>query len=364
MKIAYVMSHRELNGVTASGTAQIRALLDRGHEMYLVHRPDAWIGAQTFEGPIHRYPIDMGGRSMNRPAITQLRDDLKAAGVEVVYSHGTQANRISALWRRQGAFPVLAKAAARIWHPHWRWQHIIISPGQPTADWLVVNWLARRKNIQVIPNFVRTGDIIRRSPDTRAEARQALGLDPDIFALVMVGTIDARKNQAAVVPLLAELARRGIPTKAVLIGSPGEAEVAKIHAGCAQAGLVDAVQLLGHRDDARRLLPAFDALVSTSLDEQAPVTVVEALATGLPVVSTPVGNVPFLIQTGVNGALINLSDPTEAVDYMQMLATDEDAVAAQSAAARATFDERLSEDDIVARIEDTFRIAIDRYKRR
>ena len=71
----------------------------------------------------------------------------------------------------------------------------------------------------------------------------------------------------------------------------------------------DSVRFLGAVPDAARLIACADLLVLSSSYEGLPVVVMEALAAGVPVVSTAVGGVPDLIQSGHNGLLTRPGDP-------------------------------------------------------
>jgi glycosyltransferase involved in cell wall biosynthesis len=77
----------------------------------------------------------------------------------------------------------------------------------------------------------------------------------------------------------------------------------------ARHGLDGVVQLLGQRGDVPQLLAAADLYVSPSLSEGAPVTHLEAMAAGTPVVATAVGGVPELIDDGQNGLLVPAGQP-------------------------------------------------------
>lgn len=347
MKIAYIMSHREQNGVTASGTAQIRHLLARGHELHLVHRPGAWIGEQTFDGAIYRHSVEMGKKLPDLRALAPVRAALEAAGVEVAYSQGTQANVVGVLWRAQGLCPMVAKAAARIWHLHWRFHDAVIAPSQYTADWFLEKRLVLPGRIHVVPNFVRAEDVVRRSPETRANARAQMGVDGDAFVLGIIGSLGDRKNQKAILPILAGLRAHNVEALVKIIGRNDTGYGAELLAEANADGLGDAIELMGHRDDARQILPGFDALVCNSRDEQGPVVVIEALAAGVPAVSTPVGMVPTLIEPGRNGAVLTLDAPDDAIAYLARLATTAGASDEQGRAARQTFETRLAPDRIM-----------------
>jgi glycosyltransferase involved in cell wall biosynthesis len=68
------------------------------------------------------------------------------------------------------------------------------------------------------------------------------------------------------------------------------------------------VSLLGFRDDVPELLRAVDAFALPSLDEGMPMILLEAAAAGLPIVTTPVGDIPTLLADGRNGLLVPPGD--------------------------------------------------------
>ncbi len=82
-------------------------------------------------------------------------------------------------------------------------------------------------------------------------------------------------------------------------------------------GIADRVSWLGWRTDLPELYTAMDVLALTSMDEGTPVAVIEALATGTPVVCRGVGGVPELLEGGKWGRLVMESDPVSFADALQ-----------------------------------------------
>lgn len=78
---------------------------------------------------------------------------------------------------------------------------------------------------------------------------------------------------------------------------------AELRSRVRQLGLTDSVVFLGTRQDAREILPAFDALVLPSRNEGLGLVLVEALAAGVPVVATHVGGIPEVLG-GFDGAIL------------------------------------------------------------
>lgn len=143
-------------------------------------------------------------------------------------------------------------------------------------------------------------DVERYRPPTtseRAAARAALGLADDVTALVFVGHEFARKGLPVVLAAL-EL----LPDDVHLVVAGGTPDmVAAAGQDAAARGLAARVHLAGRVADARPVFHAGDVFVLPSAYESYGLVVLEALASGLPVVATPVGVVPAVVRDGETG---------------------------------------------------------------
>ena len=99
-------------------------------------------------------------------------------------------------------------------------------------------------------------------------------------------------------------------------------------------GLESRVRFLGIRADVADILRASDVFVLSSRWEGNPLSVMEAMAAGLPVVSTAVGGVPELVQEGATGRLVPSEDAGALARALQALVDDPAHRAAMGAAAR------------------------------
>jgi glycosyltransferase involved in cell wall biosynthesis len=118
-------------------------------------------------------------------------------------------------------------------------------------------------------------------------------------------------------------------------------------------GIEDAVIFAGFRDDALRVVRAFDAYALSSIHEGLPLALLEAMALGCPPVATAVGGVRAVIEDAVNGFVVPPRDPAALAERLILLRDDEALRRRLSAAAaeRATdFDVRRS----VRRIEQVY----------
>jgi glycosyltransferase involved in cell wall biosynthesis len=106
----------------------------------------------------------------------------------------------------------------------------------------------------------------------------------------------------------------------VLVGDGSER--ASLEAQAARLGIGDRVIFLGYRDDVAELLASCDLLVLPSLYEGLPLSVLEAMAAGKPVVATSVGGTPEAVLDGETGFLVPSRDPTALVRAIQRLLKD------------------------------------------
>lgn len=165
------------------------------------------------------------------------------------------------------------------------------------------------------------------APGDRAEARASLGLAPGRRVVGYVGRLSHEKGPDVLVEAMAELARRDPLADAAIVGA-GPLEPA-LRARVGALGLGGRVRLVGHRlhDELPRWLRAFDVLCLPSRREGCPNVVLEALASGRPVVASGVGGVPELLRRE-NGLLVPPDRPAELAEALATaVARDWDAAA-------------------------------------
>ena len=160
----------------------------------------------------------------------------------------------------------------------------------------------------------------------RAGARRELKLPPDTPVVGIVGRLVYTKGPDLLIRA-APLVRARLPgTRFVLIGAgPEESPLRRL---AEEHGVSDAVVFTGYRSDARQLLPAFDILAAPSRDEGLSLSVLEAMACGIPAVASRLGGIPSLLIDGVTGLLIPPDDvPALADALIQLLGEPQQAEA-------------------------------------
>lgn len=171
----------------------------------------------------------------------------------------------------------------------------------------------------VIPNGM-PGSLFERLPRERSELGKA------VFAASLVGW-SGRKNGEALIEAFAKVRAVEPDSRLILFGSghgPGEpaqawAEERRIAAGIEFAGQVAHSELL------RRLGEEVDILVHPALEEAQPMALIEAMAMGIPVIAgRDSGGVPWTLDDGRAGVLVDVTKPDEMAAQMLSLATNED----------------------------------------
>jgi glycosyltransferase involved in cell wall biosynthesis len=195
------------------------------------------------------------------------------------------------------------------------------------ADRVVCNGNAVRENligarqltapVSVIPNGVDC-EYFRPSSAMRASTRQGLGFAESDFVLGTVANVRPVKNYPFLLRTMARIA--GTHPHVRLLSVGGGPQLEEMKALARSLGVADRVQFTGLVKDVRPYLAAMDAFALCSSVEGNPNVVLQAMAMGVPVISTSVGEVPYLIEHDVSGLLFAPGDESAFVANVGRLA--------------------------------------------
>jgi glycosyltransferase involved in cell wall biosynthesis len=156
--------------------------------------------------------------------------------------------------------------------------------------------------------------------------------------IVTVGRLQAPKDALTLVRALAELPRGAY--EAVIVG--GGPDRPALESEVRRLGLDSVVDLAGARTDVAELLAASDLFVLSSRSEGLPLSVLEAMAAGLPVVASSVGGIPELVLEGETGFLVPPGDPQRLAGAIERLLDDPPLRRRLGAAGRTRVQERFN----------------------
>jgi glycosyltransferase involved in cell wall biosynthesis len=167
---------------------------------------------------------------------------------------------------------------------------------------------------------------------SRLRAREVMGVLDDTPVFGMVARFSPWKGQLECVKALSEVLAGGTPIVLVFMGD-GE-NIRDVQALAIEAGVSTNVRFMGHRADARQLLHGLDVFVHPSYSEPFGLSVLEAQATGLPVVAFDEGGIPEIVCDEHTGLLVEPGNIAALAAAMGRLARDTELRASLGARAR------------------------------
>jgi glycosyltransferase involved in cell wall biosynthesis len=206
------------------------------------------------------------------------------AGAVAIHSkHGMNPDRPRRLWLRRNAARFVDA-------------YVAVTPTLKNAA--LASGDCEPSRLHVISNGIDVNRFVP-NPAARREVRTELGIPDDAWVVCTVGRLAEEKNQSALLDAMAPLLdeRRRL----LLVGDgPARAALRK------QVDGMDGgryVRMTGARPDVERVLAASDAFALTSRTEGLPLVLLEAMATGLPVVTSAVGGIPDVVEHRATGLL-------------------------------------------------------------
>jgi len=171
-----------------------------------------------------------------------------------------------------------------------------------------------RDKVRVIPN----GIVTPRVADPLA-LRRALAIDPEVPVIGFVGRLRPEKRVDLILTAAATLLGER-KVHVVLVGAGPEE--ATLRDQVREASIADAVTFLGFRADATTLAAGFDVAVLASDREGAPLTLLEYMALGRPIVTTSVGGIPEIVEDGRDAVLVPPGDAASLAGAIGRLLDD------------------------------------------
>lgn len=132
-------------------------------------------------------------------------------------------------------------------------------------------------------------------------------------------------------------------------------EKVKLEETITQLNLNDSFSLRGHLNDMDSFYANLDVYINTSLHEGIPMTILEAMAHGLPIVAPKVGGIPEIVEDGVEGFLIDSRDPKDYADKCLLLCRDKKLWRKMSIAARKKVCSKFSREQMAERYLECYR---------
>lgn len=245
---------------------------------------------------------------------------------QLVYSN-TLAVIIGSIWAKNHRIP-------HCWHIH----EILLGPSVlvkflaklldastpipiAVSESVAIHWkqFLKKSNPEVIYNGIPYDEFLTDDSD----AKSKLNLSHNRLVITMIGRINPGKGQVFFLEVARELVLANLPVHFLLVGDPYpgyESILEEIEQKINEYGLSDHVTNLGFRLDIPQILAASDLFVLPSiLPDSFPTVILEAMASGLPVIASMSGGASEMVVDGETGFLFPISEVFSAVSALRML---------------------------------------------
>jgi glycosyltransferase involved in cell wall biosynthesis len=196
---------------------------------------------------------------------------------------------------------------------------VLIAVSPEVRDELVELGVAPRQKFAVvhlgIPFTERLG-----GPTAGIDLRHAYGIPEEVFVIGWVGRMTGVKDTDTVLRVTAAVRELGVDAALCMVGDGPERE--HLEQLARDLRIARHVYFVGYQTDVSPYYELFDAFVLPSVNEGTPVSAIEALASGTPVVANRVGGVPDVVRDGVDGFLVEIGDVEGAARRLFELARD------------------------------------------
>jgi len=193
-----------------------------------------------------------------------------------------------------------------------------IAVAKEHGRYLIENERFPAHKVCIIPNGIDT-DRFRRNPEQGQACRRELQIPADAPVCGIVAALRPEKNHELLLRSAAIVLKKIPNAQFVIIGDGPRRE--PLEGLAAELGISPSVHWLGTRSDTPALLSMLDVFALTSHTEALPVSILEAMATELPVVATNVGSVHELVENNITGQLVEPGNAdsiaTQLIDWFQ-----------------------------------------------
>jgi len=311
--LGHVLHRLDRAGAEVLAAALARRLQDRYRFVFLCLDGVGPLGEQLAD---EGFPIiDLKRRpGLDRSVARRINQAVRDHRIDLLHAHQYTPFFYAALSRRLSASPsILFTEHGRHYPDQRKLKRVfanrlllktsdrVTAVGHFVKRALIDNEGIAEDRIEVIHNGIDPADFPVADPDVRARARKLLGVDERTPLVMQVARFHPVKDHETAMRAFARVIDT-IPNARLCLIGDGEQRQA-IEAMSAELAIRDHVLFMGVREDVAELLPAADVFTLSSLSEGISVTLLEAMAAGLPIVTTEVGGNPEVVEHNTTGLL-------------------------------------------------------------
>jgi len=315
IKVLHIIRSFEIGGAEKLVLKLIREQLNSGDVV-------PFIAALIDRGPLRKEALEIGleCHAIGLEGVKYISPMLRFAGIirkinpDIVHTHNFLAHvntaPVAKFFRKAVVHTKHGRAITSIsWAPFIRrWLYNlsdrIVVVSNETGITFREKTGVHEKKITVVYNGVDTSAFERYRKD---EARKRLGIPESTVVFGTLSRLDRVKDHTTVVNAFADVLSKRKDCLLMIVGDGPERE--NIERRVQELGISKYVRMVGFTDEVHLYLSAMDLFLQPSREEGLSMTILEAMASGVPVIATPVGGTPEMIEDGVTGRLVGVADP-------------------------------------------------------
>lgn len=197
----------------------------------------------------------------------------------------------------------------------------LVGCGKAVRQALIDNEGLPANRVEVVYNGVDLQSLAGGNSSLRDSLRSSFGFTEQDFVAIQVARLHELKDHLTAVATIDAAQKQNENIKLLIVGEGDQRDA--IQTEVQRLDLGQHVVLAGNRADIPDLLRAADCFLMTSISEGIPLTIIEAMAANLPVVSTAVGGIPEMIEHGKSGFLAKAKDSNSLAQHLVNLAQDD-----------------------------------------
>jgi glycosyltransferase involved in cell wall biosynthesis len=310
-------------------------LARRGHEVHVITSWDEGLPNESFEEGFYVHRIRIPRLKIGGYTLHVLKELLliKELSPDIVHAQGITRGAACVLARKLFGIPCVVWGRGSDVYLPWRFKKVISKFVLGNADALItltehmkqkmIELLGRERcDIFVIPNGIDY-EFFSSYLGKRGSVTSEPGNNKKV--VLYVGRLDPVKGVRYLVQAMGILRDRGLRNAKLLIVGDGS-EKKYLEELVKKLGLEDYIVFVGRvsHDKIPEYMASADLFVLPSLSEGFPNVIIEAMAMGLPIIASRVGGLPWIIKDGVNGFLVEPSNPHEIAEKITFLLINDD----------------------------------------
>ncbi len=294
--------------------------------------------------------------------------------IQLLHSHMFRASFFASPLGWLARVPVVVETAhvREVWRKSWKANYAIdrfasrfvdrtIAVSGAIARYLVEEKGISAGKITVIP----PAPVLRRLPSeglSREQRKLALGFQPSDLLLVLAGRLEPQKGHKVLIEAMPAVLREFPNARLVFLGSGSLRE--PLEHLVEEKGLGGCIQFAGYQTEVLRWFAAADLSILPSFFEGLPMTVLESLAAGCPVVATAVDGTPEVVLDGKTGLLVPPGDPGQLSQAVISMLRDREGALRMAQAGHEYVTSNFSVEKLIERTQAVYLEAWEAYLRR